>query len=162
MYVGEGGRQGRKGSVTRRMLNISSHLEFPLLPHRMLPAARVSVCTSIGGVWQECNRERERESTRKTCMTDKQRGGGGERGSRGRSGSVGAQQSNIAAKALIMSPDSAVPLPSLPFFPWHVNWILAEEGGRRRREASTASLHAAVGDRASKQATSLPTRWRVY
>ena len=107
-----------------------------------------------------------------------------ERGSRGRAGSVGAQQSNIAAKALIMSPDSAVPLPSLqataercplhrdsaeilrfaaetcllmsttnrfispshgetvngntlsaslPFFPWHVNWILAEEGRRRRR-----------------------------
>ena len=56
-----------------------------------------------------------RERGGKTYMTDKQRRG--ERERRERSShlarrSVAAQQSNIAAKALIMSPDSAIP--SLP------------------------------------------------
>ena len=82
-------------------------------------------------------------------MTDKQRGGGEREGAEAApASSVGAQQSNIAAKALIMSPDSAVPLPSI--LPLACELDPRGGGETEEEEASTASLHAAVGDRASK------------
>ena len=94
-----------------------------------------------------------RERGGKTYMTDKQRRG--ERERRERSShlarrSVAAQQSNIAAKALIMSPDSAVLPPSLssprsPILPLACE--LDPRGGGKH------GIIARRG-RASKQATS--------
>ena len=43
-------REARKGSVTRRMLNISSHLEFPFSPHRMLPECLREHWRGVAGV----------------------------------------------------------------------------------------------------------------
>ena len=150
--------EGERGRVTPGMLNICSHLFFFSPPSSSEAAARVSVCASIGGVWNECERERER----KTYMTDKQRRG--ERSHLARR-SVAAQQSNIAAKALIMSPDSAVLPPALspprsPILPLACE--LDPRGGGKHGII-------ALRGRPSKQATSrllslslVSTRWRVY
>ena len=90
-------------------------------------------------------------------MTDKQRGGGEREGAEAApASSVGAQQSNIAAKALIMSPDSAVPLP--PILPLACeldprggeggdggggkHGIIARRGGRPLEQASHFSPHS--------------------